>query len=584
MSASYRPVRAEEHGWVPEERGWISEERGWISEERGWASIAIRPWSLLAFSLVAAAILIGIIVLLVLSRLHDGFVAIEGDDFSVLGLRWRFALLWTTLPTFIFRLVVAYWDAIVAAHVDRQPYVELSRSPQTNGVSIKKSIMLDYRTVMAPWRWCAAFKNHHVLIGFSILLGLIFSFIVTPFAASLIVPKLHLRESAVSVLQLTRYDELGLNSTTNWGPVFDKISAVLVNGGERQAWTTGELAFPAFSLEHAALVPQSNVSVTTNGTSAYLDCRMIEDYSSSVLSTVDILTRVAIAGSDRGCTFEQEFGVANTTAIYLETISVRDCPLDAFESRLIFTGGRYSGDLAVPLEDISVISCIAGYATRQGRLMFDLASNTAGLSFSPTHDRHLQRHRYADVIESNMFLSTDFSLNSAWSTSHFGSIVLSLASQHDSANFLGSDLLVQNIRKVFTTAYLTGAAMNSFSQQVDAITLPGILLEPQTRLFVVEWVAALSVVTLAACLFMRGLVYRHLRKNHTFLAKEPQGLLSAAGILHGSVAFETLLGNDCASSGYDGRIVKHVESCYDTVGSKCILLVRARSCTSRGQY
>jgi hypothetical protein len=517
--------------------------------------------------------LVGILILTALSRRRSGFVAIEGDAFSALGSRWKLSLLWTSLPNFIFRLAAIYWDAIAAAFVDRQPYVELSKSPTSGGVSLKKSILLDYRTVLAPWRWIAALKNRHKLIGLSILLGLVYSIAVVPLSASLMVPRIHMRESVTSILEATEYYEVGLNSTTDWNPVFDKVATVILYNGERYPWTDSEFAFSAFGLsgeQSRSSVPE-NITTITNGTSAYLDCREITDYQSSVVSTVDILNRVSIRGTDRGCDFSQEFGVANTTPIYLETISERGCSLDAYQSRLVFTAGQYSDTSSFPLSNVTVISCIAGYATTQGRLTFSSTSNTTGLSFQKTAERYMQRHQYADVIESNMFLSTDFSLNSAWSTSHFGSIVLYLAKQKEPSTYLGSDILIENIRTVFTASYLTAAAINSFRPKSSPTLVSATVAQPQTRLFIVEGIAALSIAMLVLFLVFNALIWRSVQANHTILVEEPQGLLSAAGLLHGSNVFDTLVDGNCTSETYDGRIVKLVESRYDVNRSLCVI-------------
>jgi hypothetical protein len=552
MNAQYQPVRLNSNGWI---------------------SIPIRPWSLSGFSLMAGVMLVGIIILTAFSQQRSGFVTIESDAFSALGSRWKLSLLWTSLPNFIFNLAAIYWDAIVAAFVDRQPYVELSKSPTTEGVSLKKSILLDYRTEFTLWRWVAALKNRHILIGLSILLGLVYSIIAVPLSAGLMVPRIHIQESEMSILEVTGYNEVGLNSTTDWKPVFDKVATVTLYNGERYPWTNDEFAFPTFVLpggrSHSSL--PRNVTTTANGTSAYLDCKAISDYRSSVVSTVDILTRVSIQGNDRGCDFLQEFGIANTTSIYLETTTVRSCSLDAYQSRLVFTAGEYSDTTSFPLSNVTVISCIAGYATAKGRLTFSSVSNTTGLSFEKTGERYIQRHQYADVIESNMFLSTEFSLNSAWSTSHFGSIVLYLAKEKEPSAYLASDILIENIRTVFTASYLTAAAMNSFRPKANPAFVSAAVSQTQTRLFIVEWIAALSIAILGLCLTFNVFIWRSVQGNHSILVEEPQGLLSAAGLLHGSNIFDALVGNYCTPEAYDRQFVKSVERRYDVNRSLCVI-------------
>lgn len=544
------------------------------AKTHGWISIVLKPWTMFGFVFLAAVMIAGIIVLTVLSKQRSGFVAISGDSFFALGSSWELNLLWTALPSLIFRLTVMYWDAIVAGFVDRQPYVELSRSQENGGVPFKKSILLDYRTTFSPFRWFAAFKNAHVLIGLSILLGLIFSTIAAPLASALIVPRVVSRLSTVSIVAATAYDDLALNATTNWKPVFDKVSTVVLYNGEASPWTNDDFAFPAFAIDSGTInsATASNITTTVHGTTAELDCVDVANYQASTASTVDILTRIKLQGSDRGCAFEYGFGTANTTEVHLETFTT-ECSADVgeYKGRLVFVAGKHDASLQLPLSNISVISCIARYRTAEGQLTFSTASNVTGIGFRSTTGMTESGNPRASVIESNLFLSTDFSLNAPWSTSHFGSIVLYLAMQKTASAYLGVDTLMQSIQTVFKSTFITASAMYSFPRTSDRASVAATLSEAQTRLFVIEWVAGTSIAMLALCLLLAVLIWFAVQRHGTMLDEEPQGSLSAAGILHGSDIFARLIDSRCNQNLNEGKLVKGTSATYDIAKSTCIL-------------
>lgn len=545
------------------------------SGTHGWVSIVLRPLTLFGFVFLVTSIILGILALIVLSRQRSGFVAISSDSSFILGSSLELNLLWTTLPGIVLRLTAMYWDAIVAAFVDRQPYVELSRTSETHGVPFRKSVLLDYRTTFSFIRWRAAFKNRHILIGLAIILALIFSTFATPLASGFIVPRPVALTSAISLIAATEYDPLGLNTTTNWKPVFDKVSTVVLYNGDAYPWTNDNFAFPAFARPSGGAITssQANITTLTNGTTADVDCVDVTNYQASVRSvTAGIMTRIALTGNDRGCAFDYDFGTANTTEIHLETFQAKcSSGLEAYKGRLIFVAGRHDSTSAFPLVDLSVISCKAIYSTAEGHLTFSTTTNVTDMIFEKTKASFAGGHPRADIIEFNLFLSADFSLNAPWSTSHFGSNVLYLAMQKEPSAYLGVDTLISCIERVFKATYITASAMYSFPPNSNPGLVTATLSVPQTRLFVIEWLAGVSIAMLVLCLIFAVLIWIVVQRNSTMLDEEPQGLLSAAGLLHGSDIFGKLVDGRCRTELFDGQLVKFVSGRYDVDKSTCIL-------------
>lgn len=107
---------------------------------KSWRSWALHPITLAVFLLFDLGFVIGLLVLSSISSSHSGIASIANETFVSLGSSWNLALLWTTLPNLLFRLLGIFWDCIAAATIDRQPFAELRRP---GGAKSDRSILLD---------------------------------------------------------------------------------------------------------------------------------------------------------------------------------------------------------------------------------------------------------------------------------------------------------------------------------------------------------------------------------------------------------------------------------------------------------
>jgi hypothetical protein len=537
-----------------------------VMKTNGWLSRALGGPALFGFLFLVLALIFGIAGLTAVSSIRSGFVAINDDRLSILGRSRSQSLLWTSLPTFIFRLSAIYWDAIVAAHADRQPYVELSKGK----ASPKKSIMLDYRTKLLPVKWFAALRNKHFLTGLTLLLALLLSIAITPLSANMITPGIRVTNTIGSALVQTAYNDNGLNYSTDWKPVYDRVSSTTLYGGDLYPWTTTQYAFPAYSVTRAS----ANVAIKTNGYSADLDCQQITRYdiSTRIINETSPRTgKLSISGTDRGCDISQEFSVSSASRIYMHGTSKIECSVASGESRFIFTAGASSETSQTLLSNVSFISCIARYSTTKGKLSFS-SSSIKNLTFIATEPPVYQRPTNWTVFEPNIFLASAISFGQAseWSTDSFCSTVLYMNKKKNVAKMLDPGTLLESIKTLFTSVYLTATAMNSFGHLSTPSSTEAILSESQNRLFIVPWIAVLTIIVLLACFICTVLIWVSTKRD-ILLMEEPNGIVSAAGILHGSDVMENLIKKVVEDDGYDGCFVKKANEMFELDKATCFV-------------
>ncbi|KAF2094714.1 hypothetical protein NA57DRAFT_60134 [Rhizodiscina lignyota] len=537
---------------------------------KGWISKALHPATLSLYLFLASALAVTAIILTVLSSRHAGFILVEGEEFTALGSSWDLALLWTSLPNLVFAIMASYWGVIAAAVADREPFVELSKPHPSGGVHRKKSIMLDYRVKMQLSKWVVAFRNGHFVVGLASLLVLVNTLLIVPLSAHLITPRTVLFNSSAILAMDTAYNGEGLNSTTDWKPVFDKVAATKLYRGSPYPWTDNEFAFASFSSQQKS--DAANFTVSTQGYSAYLDCQEAEGVTSSISDkgTNPLHGKFSIRGVDRGCSIAQEFDVSNASSMYLQTTSEASCSVAAFESRLVFTGSMFNESSADMLENVTFISCIPSYAITPGLLRFS-PKDPEHVSFQPTGQPNITRHLYWRVIEQNIFSSTAFNLNSPWMTTDFGSLILYLSQQSNPSSFLSAPTLKDSIKTVFTSVYLTATAMNAFERDSSPASTVAIASVDQTRLFMVRWVSGVIDAFLLLCIICAVAVWYHVHRNSTILTEEPEGLLSAADILHRSNLFETIIEDTQSSEAYEGKLIEAVKNRDDFNRLECVL-------------
>ncbi|KPM36208.1 hypothetical protein AK830_g10349 [Neonectria ditissima] len=513
------------------------------SQPYGWLSGCLRWPSLLIFSILDIALIATVLSLTIVSSTNDGFVTIasrnvtssgsadqSGSDAGGIDDFWDLGVLWTSLPNFVFSLFGTYWAWIAASIAERQPYVELRKD---TGAEARKSILLDYRAVASIWRWWGAFRKSHYTVATTTLLSIFLTYAVAPFAARLFVPEVVMASGPLPVLYNKAYNADGVNATLDWRPVLDTVAATLLYQGNRIPWTDGEHAFRPFSTK-SPLAGGSDMAADTTAYSAYLNCELVKVYTIlSTDGTEDSTKKVKISGSDRGCSFKQDFGVSSTQEIYFKTTVEFGCSAQAYYSRLVFTAAKYSSSAQNSLEDVNIISCAAGYRQVDGTLKVSPASAGQPViqSFDATGEPDTTRPKLWRVFEEDIFGPVSLNPHTKWSTTDMGSLILYYAQQSQPSDFLASEILIKAISKVFTAIYLNAVAIHGFETLSEPDIAMGTAFIPRTRLFVVPWVSYIILAFLLITLCSVAFLFFHLQDCPSILSEEPKGLLSMAAIL-----------------------------------------------------
>ncbi|KAI8716569.1 hypothetical protein NCS52_00951000 [Fusarium sp. LHS14.1] len=499
----------------------------------GWLSVCLRWPSLLAFSIVNIALIATVIALTIVSSQNDGFVTVpssntakDGDVGNIPDTPWSLGILWTSLPSFVFSLFGAYWAWIAGSLAERQPYAELRKE---GGADARVSILLDYRVVASIWRWWGAFRKSHYMVGATTLLSVLLTYLVAPFAARLFVSQVVTVSTSLPIVYNQTYNVDGIDSTIDWRPVFDTVSATRLYGGNKIAWTDDERAFRPFDAD-SDLATGTSMAANTTAYSAYLNCELVKDYSITSSGS-----SVQVSGNDRGCSFKQSFPTSSSQETYFKTTVEFGCSAKAYYSRLVFTAAKYSSSAKNNLKDIKVISCATGYRQVAGTLRV-LPSTDAPIiqSFVETGEPNTSRPKLWRVFEQDIFGAVTFNPKMKWSTTDLGTLMLYTAQRAQPSDPLATDVLMDAIQSVFTAIYVNAVAVHGFKTLLGPEKATGSGFVPTTRLFVVTWVAGIIVAFLAITLCTVAVVHFLLRDAPSILSEEPQGLLSMAAILEKS--------------------------------------------------
>ncbi|CAG2011472.1 unnamed protein product [Fusarium graminearum] len=512
--------------------------------------------SLLTFTFLNLILLTTLISHTIVSSTNDGFVIIPSrnktspgpsNNSHTLSIPWDLGLLWTTLPSFVISLFGAYWAWIAGAIAERQPYVELRKE---GGAEARSSIMLDYRVVASIWRWWGAFRRSHYMVGVTTLMSVLLTYAIAPLAARLFAPEVVRTIKTSPIVYNEVFNENNINATLDWRPVLDTVAATLIYHGNEIPWTDGERAFRPF-YPKSNLVRGADISANTTAYSAYLNCVLVKDYTITSDGGV-----VEVSGNDRGCNFQQTFGVNSSQSTYFKTTSEIDCSSKAHYSRLVFTAATYSSSASNNLDDISVISCATGYRQVAGTLKVTPSSSAPLIgSFTEAREADTVQPKLWRVFEQAILGPVSFNPQAKWSTSDMGSLILYYAQRLQPSKPLASDTLMYAASKVFTATYLNAVAIHGFDSLLDPVIGTGIALIPTTRLFVVPWVAYTIIAFLMVILCSVVSIYIYLQRSPSIMTEEPEGLLSMAGILCNSELF-TIAWNILHDSTFDGSVLE----------------------------
>ncbi|TDZ24540.1 hypothetical protein Cob_v002400 [Colletotrichum orbiculare MAFF 240422] len=288
-------------------------------------------------------------------------------------------------------------------------------------------------------------------------------------------------------------------------PIMSAVAATKLYNGGRIPWTDEHRPYRPFRAA-AATDGDARVNANTSAYAAYLSCEVVRDYSMTLNRRPSTSGTITMTGKDRGCDFEQEFGVTSSQEMYFKTTTQLECSADAFLSRLVFTAGTFPTSSQNLLGNVSVISCATGYRSQPRVLtVFGAPASSSSSSTATTI------HPFAPVGEAVRDRPV------LWrTTTDFGSLVLYLAQKRAPAGFLGAEVLAQSISDIFTSVYMTVVAVNCMEKTSgDAATGGGAVSTPATRLFVVPRMAYV-VAFLALALWFAFFVFVHARNTGAF--------------------------------------------------------------------
>ncbi|KAH7109484.1 hypothetical protein B0J11DRAFT_449068 [Dendryphion nanum] len=495
------------------------------AKDIGWVPLALRRPMLLVFGFLDLALICSLAALSSLSKRHNGFVTVGTQNLTSFGISWNLGLLWTTLPVLVFRLLGLYWEWITSPVSQRQPFVDLLRH---GGASARKTILLDYLSVPILWRWCTAFKNRHFLVGFCSLLTLVMSVIVSALSARLFAVGTVAAGTEIPVIFNTSFDASAINSTLDWVPILDTVSAIKLYNGIPLPWTDQQYAFQSYFVR-SSVAANAEITARTKAYSAYLNCSVLSDYK---LDSKD--SRLYMTANDRGCDIAQDFLVSEMQQVYFKTTSEISCSTTAWYSRMVFTAAKYSKDSPTSVSNMTVLSCITSYRTTIGDLTTTMPNGRAS---SPVikafHPLSLDNTRPSlwRVFEQNILSPTTLNPDTVWSTSAFGTLALYAAQQIGGREYLSPIILQRVVSDIFSASYLTAAALHAFVPQSPATETSGRVIQLTQRLFTVYWVTYLIIVVLVLNLCTVFVTIIHVYRNATILEEEPAGLLAYAAVL-----------------------------------------------------
>jgi hypothetical protein len=508
---------------------------------------------------------VAIIILIFLSNKNNGFMHIatqlqHNDDSILQKYVWSSSLGWTTLPSLILTLYNLGWSCIAAAAIDRQPFVDLLEKKR---VAATQSISLDYRTIAPVKNIFVALKNRHYLLGMLMFITVPMSFMAA-LSAHLIVLRPVMSTDSISLAPTSTFNASGITPATDLRRSLDLVVATRIYDASPPPWTDGQYAFPSISLPF----PSTNSSLTASvdAKAAFLNCSRLDStrYTAILQNTADpSISRLAIAGTDRGCEINAYIMIQAATPIYLRTFSVSGCASDVGDRRFGLVSGNYSALSPTRLKDFSIISCIPQYWTCPGKLLLStLESKKAPVLVSFTRNTTSESQfgsankTMGLLFESGLNLTPAIDITDQTLTTEFGRILLQIA-QSRSATPLEPNLLQDIMSKVFTSAFAMLSNTELFTkltgERRETIKVERATIEQRLFVYIPVAIAVCAMISLSVICTTAVLFYS--QKHASILREEPSGLLSYADILFDSIEIVNLVGQVRAHPKYDGRII-----------------------------
>ncbi|EHK22868.1 uncharacterized protein TRIVIDRAFT_60312 [Trichoderma virens Gv29-8] len=512
------------------------------NRDKGWLSWKLCPSIILLFTIFEIGLIVSIEVLLHLSRNNNGFVTVDipnpnsvSNDFFKRS-HWTQSYLWTTLPTFVITLYQLCWTSIFTEFASRQPSVEMAK---TTGSTGKKTVLLDYLSYFSFVSWFYAFKNKHVVLGFTILVSFL-AIALPSLMSNLFKPVAISHVSAANMSITTFFNETAVNSKTNYQTVFNIVSAARVYNANFPPWTTEEYAFPMFVPTRDGGFPSSgNSSVELMAYSGGLDCQEMTTYDQIITNENVFIFNT----TDRGCPISVHIPVAAGATVYMKTDYIGDCSSATGLRRHVFVGAvlapNSSSSAAQTLTNISFISCTMNYFQTRGVLLVSTTTKNETapsiVSFEPSDDPQAWLPDFWSGLEFMIHQIDQFDPTGTYASNNLGLLILAYSERVVGLSHrLDTNALIRAIQDVYASILsVSGSIYLLQPLETPGDPVAGQIYTFINRLFVANSTARLMQGLLSALTVWTVLVMVYSFAKRSILREEPKGLLGAAEVVYG---------------------------------------------------
>jgi hypothetical protein len=363
------------------------------------------------------------------------------------------------------------------------------------------------------------------------------------------------------------FDESVVGIESDLQPAVDAAIASHIYNGNRPSWTDEGHAFAAFRASEDTSA--GNLTVEGYGYSAELDCRRIPeaDYEISIHSN-----RLQVRTRDQECNVSHALNIPDQRPFkVIETWSEQDCNAENGFSRFGILAGANSTDNQTALANFSFISCIPSYLSTPGNLTvtFGLTPSPMVAQFSPQLSAASPlSFLLRDFYESNLQLLTGgLDVLTTLYADEIGRTIYAFAQHMNPTSPLSADTLMNATSSLYTSVFAAWTAAQLFRKVDSPEKTTAIKSVSTTRLIIIPPVA-FTVIAIMSCMTALTILLFFYAGEESILFEEPNGLLSYAGILHGSEHIKELIDGLKKESGYDGRLIEAFKKRYGSDGTR----------------
>jgi hypothetical protein len=501
-----------------------------------WKTWKLRKRNTISIALLDVSIIAIVLALDRVSATRNGIATVPSTPTgpsthnSVNHSIWSYGLLWTALPAFLMTLYRMAWDALVNAASERQPFVELAQ-PGKEASSVRRTIMLDYRTYPSLYNWIIAFRRKHLLLSASMALSTILSIALVPLASHLLSNEPTDFRSEVKVNRPTAFDEGAAMGQSDLQGYMTNAAAISVYNANPPAWSTESYSFQPFEIDDKSITGNITANVTTY--SALLDCQI---KSASEFEIAYDNNEVNIKGIDRGCAFPPlSYQLVENVQLYTLAWSTQ-CGAAVHYSRFGIVTANFLDSSPTKFTNLTVLSCIPSYWKTQGNLTMNMAPGKTAefANFSPNETSATEiQPLFRTVLEGT--LPTYFSFNpSSYVADAWGHLVYTLAAKQSPQNPLNSTVIKSAMETLYSSFFVSLANGQLFVPQNSLLQLDATLTERVSRLFVISPIAWIIAIIMSLVFICNILIIIHSETTTSILQEEPKGLLGSATLLQDS--------------------------------------------------